>query len=543
MKDKFLKPDSKAKIRPYYNPVDYFNREIGDFVQILNESKRKNGQPLFEVLSATQAVQKMPFDNNGAIVNTQKKEANVFYDPDTKLVKFKYAIKYKGGITKERDTFTLFELITILKFDGNQQSAQTHVEFRLMKKNVPFIRVGNDYFKLLMKENRYEIEVKTLKRYNRQTVIDDYGREILKDIPKYDDFILKPDNINYRETYNNLYNLYSKFPHEASKEPAKIEDFPHINMMLKHVFGEQVELGYKYFKVLYMHPRQILPVLVLASTERKTGKTTLMNFMEILFGDNYVQISPGELTGNFNSQFANKNIIAIDETVMEKREAVEKVKAVATQKSISVNQKHISQFKIDFFGKLVIGTNREEEFMKIDEEEIRFWVRKVPTLKKEVTDIETKMTTEIPKFLRYLQDLPEIDFSQSRMVFTKDEIKTEQLKKVVENSKVWLYHDVKNYLEDYFNNVQQGSKELVFTAKDLKDKFYPFNHQVTTHYITRMLKDNFKATCADTVERYYNSFEAEPNAPKKVGKPFRVTREMVGAEVPKEDENDDGLPY
>lgn len=543
MKDKFLKPDSKAKIRPYYNPVDFFNREIGDFVQILNEAKRKNGQPLFEVLSASQAVQLMTYDNDGAIKKAKRNEANVFYDPDTKLVKFKYAIKYKGGITKEGDTFSLFELMTVLKFDGNQQSAQTHVEFRLMKKDVPFIRVANDYFKLLMKENRYEVEVKQLKRYNRQTVIDDYGREILKDIPKYDDFILKPDNINYRETYRNLYNLYSKFPHEASKNPAKVKDFSHIDMMLNHVFGDQVELGYRYFKVLYMHPRQILPVLVLASSERKTGKTTLMNFMEILFGDNYVQISPGELTGNFNSQFANKNIIAIDETVMEKREAVEKVKAVATQKSISVNQKHISQFKIDFFGKLVIGTNREEEFMKIDEEEIRFWVRKVPTLQKEVTDIETKITKEIPKFLRYLQDLPDIDFSRSRMVFTKEEIRTEQLQKVMESSKSWLYHDLKTYLEDYFNNVEQGSSELVFTAKDIKDKFFQFNHQVTTHYIAKTLREHFKVDYSDKAERYYNSFENEPNAPKKVGKPFRVTREMVGAELPKEQENDDGLPY
>lgn len=543
MKDKFLKPDSKAKIRPYYNPVEYFNREIGDFVEILNEAKRKNGQPFFEVMSATQAVQKMPFNNDGAIVNTKQKEANVFYDPDTKLVKFKYAIKYKGGITKEGDTFSLFELMTILKFDGNQQSAQTHVEFKLMKKDVPFIRVGNDYFKVLHKENRYGVKVKTLKPFARITLTDDYGKATLKDIPKYDDFTIKPDNINYRENYDNFYNLYSEFPHKPQKETATEKDFTHINMMINHIFGDQVELGYKYFKVLYMHPRHILPVLVLASTERKTGKTTLMNFMEILFGDNYVQISPEELRGNFNSMFANKNIIAIDETVMDKREAVEKVKAVATQKSISVNQKHVSQFKIDFFGKLVIGTNREEEFMKIDEEEIRFWVRKVPSLDKEVTDIETKMTKEIPAFLRYLQDLPDIDFSRSRMVFTKDEIRTEQLDKVVQSSKSWLYHDVKIYLEDYFNNVQQGSNELVFTAKDLKDKFFKFNNQITTHYITKMFKQHFKVTYSDTVERYYNSLEEEPNAPKKVGKPFRITREMVGAEPVKEEKNDDSFPY
>ena len=46
-----------------------------------------------------------------------------------------------------------------------------------------------------------------------------------------------------------------------------------------------------------------------------------------------------------------------------------------------VNTKHVSHYSVPFYGKLIITSNNEDKFSKVDNEEIRYWVRKVPTLK------------------------------------------------------------------------------------------------------------------------------------------------------------------
>ena len=59
--------------------------------------------------------------------------------------------------------------------------------------------------------------------------------------------------------------------------------------------------------------------------------------------------------------------------------------------------------------------------MRIDDEEIRFWIRKInPIVGQKNTNIENDLFNEIPKFLKFLEQLPAIDFSKSRMVFTQE---------------------------------------------------------------------------------------------------------------------------
>ena len=270
---------------------------------------------------------------------------------------------------------------------------------------------------------------------------------------------------------------------------------------------------------MYEMPQQILPVLVLASTERQTGKTTFLNFLEILFGDNYVNIAPDELTGTFNHLYATKNIIAIDETVLEKQSSVEKIKAIATQKSMAVNQKFVSQYKVPFFGKIIIGTNREHDFMRIDEEEIRFWVRRVGVIKHRITDIEQKMTSEIPYFLRYLQQLPEIDMSKSRMIFTEEEIRTQYLEVVMDESKNTLRKELEMLIEDAFMQ-DRNMNEFKMTAMDIKKIWFEKNNNYNNPYIHKVLKNDMKVPIGKN-QRYY-PLEGENS---KIGTPYIFKRE------------------
>jgi len=147
-----------------------------------------------------------------------------------------------------------------------------------------------------------------------------------------------------------------------------------------------------------------LPVLALVSTERETGKTTFLNYIQMLFGENSTLINPSDLMSNFNDAYATKNIIMVDETVIDKAHTVEKLKSIATAKTMSVSQKFVQHYSVPFFGKVIVCTNKENDFMRIDEEEIRFWVRKIKVITgKKNTNIENDLFNEIPKFLKYLE--------------------------------------------------------------------------------------------------------------------------------------------
>ena len=82
---------------------------------------------------------------------------------------------------------------------------------------IPYIRVGTDFFKVIHKPDRFGIEREELKKWNQQTLLIDHNKTYLGKIPSYDDFIIIPDNINPEPIINNCYNMYAKFPHKPKK--------------------------------------------------------------------------------------------------------------------------------------------------------------------------------------------------------------------------------------------------------------------------------------------------------------------------------------
>ena len=141
--------------------------------------------------------------------------------------------------------------------------------------------------------------------------------------------------------------------------------------------------------------------------------------------------------------------------------------------------------------------------MKIDDEEIRFWVRKINVINgKRNTLIEEQLRDEIPKFLKLLINLPEIDFSKSRMVFTEDEIQTNALDNVKKESKTGLTKDLLYYIEDLFMN--NNITEFEATPIDIKKRWFLNDSKVTINYIRKILKDELKINPSDP--KKYNPF-------------------------------------
>lgn len=470
---------SDDKIKQYtniINPVDYYNfnhvQEAFDFMIKLKNVKAVSMDAFAYCKNKGDDVKRMVVIENDFFV-----------------------AKMENGLHLEVDKkYSPFMLLQKFVFKDSFTKALSYVKTKHMNLDCAYVRVGTKYFKNISKTDRYGVNRTELVYWEKTTLLEDYSTQFIEDIGKYDDFTIEPNNKDYSRVVNNNYNLYSKFEHSpCSKEEYDEEiGFYWIKTLVEHIFGEQVELGFKYLKILYDNPKQALPILVLISEERQTGKTTFVDFLNILFGANMVIINPQDISNGFNGSYSDKNIIAIEESRFDSVQATEKLKNLATQKEILVNSKHIRQYSIPFYGKLIITSNDETKFSKVDNPEIRYWVRKIPSLKgKGNHQILSDIRNEIPQFLYYLDTLPEVDTTKSRMVFEASEINTVELETVKNESKAGLHKDIEMYLDQYSIENNKVS-EFKFTALHIKERFFKNDHKNELNYFNKILKDSMK---------------------------------------------------
>ena len=180
-----------------------------------------------------------------------------------------------------------------------------------------------------------------------ECIKQDHGKSFLSSIPKYDGFCFVPGHLDYHQVIENFYNRYHPFPHEPQPGYPKL-----ILVFLNHVFGEQLDLGLDYLKILLLYPTQILPILCLVSTDRNTGKTTFLNFLKAIFGDNMTINSNEDFRSNFNAEWAHKLIIGVDETFLDKKEDSERLKSLSTSRYYKIEAKGYDRQEIEFFGSL-----------------------------------------------------------------------------------------------------------------------------------------------------------------------------------------------
>jgi hypothetical protein len=417
------------------------------------------------------------------------------------------------------------QILYQLKFGGDYDKARAFILNNYLNAESNYIRVGVKYFKEIRKLNRFGIELKDIVLWNKESIVDDLGRGELKRVKKYDDFTVVPNNLIYQASIDNQYNLYKPFPHTAWAEPVNITEIPYISGLMYHIFGEQQEIGYQYLKILYEQPEQILPVLCLVSKGRETGKTTFLNFIQMAFGANADVIPSDALISQFNSSYAYLNIIGIDETVIEKASAVEKIKMLATAKTLMINMKNVQEFSIPFFGKIILATNKENDFMRIDSEEIRFWVRKVNRIDTKDPNLEAKLLAEIPKFLRYLADIPAVE-KKTRMVFDADDLKNDSLEAVFEESKSGLRKELEILIAEFFNN-NEDMNSFHASAIDIKHRWFEKDSRISAHYIRKVMQDEMGLKPSEKVIKYrpFNNLTDLGEIAKKSGMPYYLTRE------------------
>ena len=306
---------------------------------------------------------------------------------------------------------------------------------------IKYIRVGTSYFKKVKAPTISGDFNEVLVPWSIDTIRQDYGKDYLANVPKFDGFTCIPDHINFQQVYSGFYNRYSPLSNIPKKGSIGVS-----MMFMKHIFGNQLELGLDYLQMLYQKPIQILPILCLVSQERSTGKSTFLKWLKNIFENNLTYLTNDSFGSQFNSDWTNKLLICIDEVLFNKEELTERIKYLSTTNYNKLEAKGKDKVEIEFFGKFILCSNNEDNFIKIDAAEERFWVRKVPKMKNEDTHILLKLTKEIPAFLYFLENRALSTIEASRMWFTPMQIHTKALTNLIRHNRSRVEKELANIL-------------------------------------------------------------------------------------------------
>jgi hypothetical protein len=364
-----------------------------------------------------------------------------------------------------------------------------------------YFRVGDTYYKFIEKINQFGQIEKGFEKRMKTTITDDHGKDFAKHIPKYEAFCNVPSHTEFQPILYNCFNVYSPFEHEPHMDDCDENDCPNIIAFFKHIFGthpitvkqgkdqdnirtENFQLGLDYVQLLYQRPTQRLPILSLVSRENETGKSTFGDLMKAIFTNNAAVVGNSDLADDFNSFWATKLLIMCDETKIDKQAVVERVKSLTFAKKIGLNAKGKDKVEIDFFGKFMFFTNNEENFIYASEEDLRYWIIKVPRIKEKNPDFLQNMLDEIPSFLSFLNHRKLLTPRMTRMWFDPELLKTEALRKVIAFSQSTVKKELHHYLRDMF--LDFGVDDILMSCKVIRENFFKNKEE---NYIERVLKE------------------------------------------------------
>ena len=388
-----------------------------------------------------------------------------------------------------------------------------------------FIRVGTTLYKLVNQPRLNGGYVKKRIVWNNETLRQDYGKHFLATVPKYDGFCTVPDHVNYRPVVDKFLNLYEPINYKPMEG-----DFPSIRSLVEHIFGEQYELGMDYLQLLYLQPIQKLPILLLVSEERNTGKSTFLNFLKALFQNNVTFNTNEDFRSQFNSDWAGKLLIVVDEVLLSRREDSERLKNLSTTLSYKVEAKGKDRDEIAFFAKFVLCSNNEYLPVIIDAGETRYWVRKIDRLQTDDTDFLQKLKAEIPAFLYHLQHRQLSTEKESRMWFATSQLHTEALQKIIRSNRNRLEIEMCELILDIMASM--GIDTFSFCCNDILTLLANTYVKAEKHQVRKVLQECWKLIPAPngltytTYQLNYNR-ECRYEPIRRVGRFYTVTRQQL----------------
>ena len=388
-----------------------------------------------------------------------------------------------------------------------------------------FIRVGTTLYKIVNQPSIYGGYVKKRIPWNIETLRQDYGKDYMACVPKYDGFCTVPQHLGYQSVVGKFLNLYEPISHKPTEGC-----FPCIESLVRHIFGEQYELGMDYLQLLYLQPVQKLPILLLVSEERNTGKSNFLNFLKAVFQNNVTFNTNEDFRSQFNSDWAGKLLIMVDEVLLNRREDSERLKNLSTTFNYKVEAKGKDRDEIPFFSKFVLCSNNEHLPVIIDAGETRYWVRRISHLESDDTDFLRKLTDEIPAFLHHLIHRQLSTERESRMWFRPQLIQTEALRTIIRSNRNRLEIEMSELLLEIMDTMEVDS--VSFCLNDVLPLLTGSMMKVEKGQVRRVVQDIWKLTPASnsltytTYEQNFNQ-NCHYRPVTRVGRYYTIKRERL----------------
>ena len=392
-----------------------------------------------------------------------------------------------------------------------------------------YLRIGTTYFKKSLYPLPSGDFIEILVIWSAELIRQDHGKNVLSEIERFDGFICIPENRPefFKKRVQDYYNTY----HQISKSPLEGEIINTLEF-LSHIFGEQLELGLDYLQLIYLKPTQILPILCLVSKERSTGKSTFLKWLKEIFEYNLTFLTNSDFTSNFNSDWSSKLLICIDEVLFKTDELTERIKYLSTTNTHKTEAKGKDKKEASFFGKFILCSNNETSFIKIDADEIRFWIIKVNRYKKEDVNFLKKLTDEIPAFLHFLTTRKLSTENQSRMWFTPEQIKTAALQKLVRYNSSKIENELANVL---LNTMESLDTELLeFCFSDLLNILNKFRIKYDAAEIKKIIRENWQLVPASNSNKYQKitlTMDLDFYQNQSKGRHYSVTRNFLSEKL------------
>jgi hypothetical protein len=340
------------------------------------------------------------------------------------------------------------------KWDGEKAKQVRHNDADL------YARIGADWFKKINRHTTYGPEPE-FTSWKISEITQDYKhiKNFRSQIPKYDAFCSIPNfNGQYSRVHNGSLNLAEPLIHKPA--PGSTDN---TRMFLKHIFGGAADfnqditgdiftVALDYLTLLHNKPLQRLPVLILVSPEQKTGKSTFIHWLKRIYRSNVVEMGNTQFQMRFNTHYASKYLICIDESFLEldKKAEKEKLKQLVTSNSIFLEFKGANLKEIPFYGTLIMCSNDADRVMAMDDNDSRWFVVRVPKIKEEDPHLEEKLDAEIPAWLNFLQNREIHHPNDSRLWFKPEHFLTEQFHRIVERTKPRISKVFEEFIKDQF---------------------------------------------------------------------------------------------
>lgn len=358
-----------------------------------------------------------------------------------------------------------------------------------------WIKVGDEYYERLIEHDIFTKSNSVIYRRRKRQEMVTEGVAITK-IPRFHDWICQPSHTDYKRIISikheneefKFFNSYQPMPHSPKEfalpdefirnpETFDYENIPeirHTAAFMKHIFGwdehrnKYLTLGWDWITLCYLNPTQRLQALCLVSSEEGTGKSTFINLILALFGQNATKTEASRIGGNFNALSGGKVIQCVEETKDEKGSIENKLKDLITAYEKVVEAKHQDARVVKSFDKYIFASNHEDGFMKVGTETTRFAVMKVKAIKDKVPDFEEKLYLEIPYLMYFMQKRKVITPKTDRLWFSPKLWENEALLKLRHASKDQVQQVMEELMQSIWIRCRIAEPILYVSSQYLK---------------------------------------------------------------------------